>query len=92
MLHTGFPQVSLRGQSSKVLNGGDTVALLIKLEAKLFNHIHMADGRNRVGFAATVYVPAQVSLRNGTIRFVSSQRLQRQSEEEKLSLPERTCP
>lgn len=45
-----------------------------------------------VSFAATVYVPAQVSLRNGTIRFVSSQRLQRQSEEEKLSLPERTCP
>lgn len=83
VLHTGFPQVSLRGQSSKVLNGGDTVALLIKLEAKLFNHIHMADGRGRVGFAATVYFPAQVSLRNGTIRFVSSQRLQRQSEEGK---------
>lgn len=59
------------------------MALLIKLEVKLFNHIHMTDGRGRDGFAATVYVPAQVSLRNGSIHFVSSQRLQRQSEEGK---------
>lgn len=74
----------------KVLKGGDTVALLIRLEAKLLHHIHMVDGRVRVGFAAAVYAPVQIGLRNATIHFLkgSSDSLKR----EKLSRPERTCP
>lgn len=53
------------GQSSKVLKGGDAMAPLIRLETKsVYSYSH---GGRTVGFAATVYVPAQISLRNATI-------------------------
>lgn len=82
------PGIAYRPSSSitlrskfKVLKGGDTVALLIRFEAKLL--IIFTWWTDVTGFAATVYAPAQVSLRKATIHFVLTQRLQRQSEEGK---------
>lgn len=64
----------------KVLKSGDTVALLIRSEAELLNHIHTVDGQSRFLLLQFMFQPRSV-LETQPSTFVSSQRLQRQSEE-----------
>lgn len=63
------------------------MAPLIRVEAEMFTHIHTADGRGRVGCAAPVSVPAQMSPPSSCLKG-SSDDLKRG----KPSLPERTRP
>lgn len=91
VLHTGFPQVSLWGQSSKVCKGGDMVALLIRLEAKLFIFTWWTDVTESILLLQFMFQPRSVlETPPSTLPRLkgSSNRLKR----EKLSLSERTCP
>lgn len=76
VLHTGFPQLSLWGQKFS----GDTVALLIRSEAKLLNHIHTVDGQSRFLLLQFMFQPRSVSdTQPSTLSPLKE--LQRQSEE-----------
>lgn len=55
----------------KVLKSGDTVALLIRSEAKLFNHIHMVDGQSRFCCYSLCSSPGQSEKRNHPLCLLS---------------------